>query len=195
MNRSASDAHTNEIRVWDPLVRAGHWILVAGFFIAYLTEDDLLDLHVWAGYVVLGYVVFRIIWGFVGTHYARFSDFVYRPSVVIHYIKDSLVLKASRYIGHNPAGGAMIVALLLCLAVTCVSGLAVYGAEEHAGPLADFMAGTSEFWREASEEIHEFFANLTLALVLVHIAGVLYESMVHRENLIRAMFTGYKRKS
>lgn len=194
MNPSASDSHANEIKVWDPLVRIGHWILVVGFFIAYLTEDELLDLHVWAGYVVLAYIVVRLVWGVVGSRYARFTDFVYRPSVVIQYLKDALVLKAPRYIGHNPAGGVMVVVLLLSLTATSVSGLATYGAEEQAGPLANFMSGSSDFWREAAEELHELFANLTLLLVAAHIIGVLYDSMAHGENLIRAMFTGRKRK-
>lgn len=181
------------IKVWDPLVRVFHWTLVAAFAIAYFTEDDLMQLHAWAGYTIAGLLLLRVVWGFVGTPHARFSDFVFSPRVVLSYLKDTLALRARRYLGHNPAGGAMIVALLVSLTAATLSGLALYGVAEHAGPLAPWMAGFGEAWEERFEEIHEFFANFTLALVCVHVAGVLLESLVHRENLVRAMWTGVKR--
>ncbi len=180
------------VRVWDPLVRVFHWTLVVAFTIAYLTEDDLLALHVWAGYTVLGLVVFRILWGFVGPRYARFSSFVTSPGTALAYARDVLRGAARRYLGHNPAGGLMVVVLLVLLLLISLTGLAVYGAEEHAGPLAGFMAGR-EHWEDFLEETHEVLSNLTVLLVFVHIAGVLVESMVHRENLVRAMIDGRKR--
>ena len=180
------------VRVWDPLVRVFHWTLVVAFTIAYLTEDDLLALHVWAGYTVLGLVVFRILWGFVGPRYARFSSFVTSPGTALAYARDVLRGTARRFLGHNPAGGLMIMILLVLLLLTSLTGLAVYGAEEHAGPLAGFMAGR-EHWEDFLEETHEVLSNLTVLLVFVHIAGVLVESVVHRENLVRAMIDGRKR--
>ncbi len=180
------------VRVWDPLVRVFHWTLVVAFTIAYLTEDDLLTVHVWAGYTVLGLVVFRILWGFVGPRYARFSSFVTSPGTALAYARDVLRGTARRYLGHNPAGGLMIMILLVLLLLISLTGLAVYGAEEHAGPLAGFMAGR-EHWEDFLEETHEVLSNLTVLLVFVHIAGVLVESMVHRENLVRAMIDGRKR--
>lgn len=183
----------NEIKVWDPVVRLFHWILVTAFIIAFATEDELMGLHSTAGYTVAALLVLRIVWGLVGTRHARFSDFVFRPRVVVDYVKDTLLLRAKRYLGHNPAGGAMILLMLVSLVVTSATGLAVYGAEEHAGPLAGMMAGTGHGVEDALEETHEFFANFTLVLAVIHVAGVLLESLVHRENLVRAMWTGRKR--
>lgn len=180
-----------QIKVWDLAIRLFHWLLVIGFLVAYLTEEDFLTVHVWAGYSVMGLVVFRIVWGFIGGQYARFSNFVRSPVQSAGYLLDALSGRAKRYVGHNPAGGAMIVLLLLSLVLTTVTGLAVYGAEEHAGPLADVIRSGGEFW----EETHEFFANFTVLLVVLHIAGVILESRLHKENLIKSMFTGYKSKS
>ncbi len=183
----------NQIKVWDPLVRIFHWTLVAAFTIAYLTEEDLLTVHVWAGYTVLALLLIRTGWGFIGTRHARFSDFVTRPATVIGYGAETLKMRAKRYIGHNPVGGAMIVLMLLSLTLTGLTGLGIYGAENHAGPLAGWFAGKGERWEGALEESHEFFANFTLALVFIHVAGVLVESFLHRENLVKAMVTGRKR--
>jgi cytochrome b len=110
------------------------------------------------------------------------------------YLKDLAWLQARRYLGHNPAGGAMIVLLLIALLGTVGSGLAIYAADEHAGPLAFWLAGISEVWEDRLEEGHEFFADLTVVLVLIHLLGVLVESVLHKENLVGAMFTGYKRR-
>lgn len=183
----------SQIKVWDPFVRVFHWTVVAAFTVAFLTEDDLQTLHVWAGYTVAGLVAIRVLWGFVGTRHARFSDFVARPAAVLRYGMQTLALRARRYIGHNPIGGAMVILLLLSLLATAFTGMATYGAEEHAGPLAGWFSGSSERWGEAFEEIHEFFANFTLVLVFVHVAGVVTESLIHRENLVKAMVTGRKR--
>ena len=147
-------------------------------------------MHVAAGYTVLGLIVFRIFWGFIGTRYARFSSFLVRPAVVMGYVRDLVLLRARRYLGHNPAGGAMIVLLLLALLGTTISGLAVYGADQHAGPLAFWLSGIREVWEKGLEEWHEFFANFTVFLVAVHLLGVLVESLLHKENLVGAMFTG-----
>lgn len=182
-----------QVKVWDPLVRVFHWALVVSFFTAYLTEDDFLTLHVWAGYGVLGLVVLRILWGLVGTRHARFSDFVYSPRAVLAFLRDTLLLRAKRYLGHNPAGGAMIVLMLICLVLTTLTGLMVYGAAENAGPLAGWLGYLGDEGGEAFEEVHEFLANLCLMLVAIHVAGVLVESLIHRENLVRAMWTGRKR--
>jgi cytochrome b len=180
--------------VWGPLVRLFHWLLVVAFFTAYLTEaEEAGSLHVQAGYLVLGLVVFRILWGFVGSQHARFSDFVYSPAAIARNLSEVVKFRAKRYVGHSPAGGAMVLALLLAMIGTSVSGLLVYGADLHAGPLAGWMAGVSEEQEDLLEELHEVFANLTLALIVLHVVGVIVASVSHRENLIGAMFTGYKR--
>jgi cytochrome b len=177
------------IKVWDLPLRIFHWLLVAGFFIAYLTEDELLTVHVWAGYLVAGLLVFRLIWGFVGNEYARFSSFLCSPAQSLAYVKDLVALKTRRYIGHNPAGAAMIVLLLVSLLMTVITGFAVYGADKAAGPLAAIGSSQEELW----EEGHEFFANFTLLLAVVHVIGVAVESYIHSENLARAMVKGYKK--
>jgi cytochrome b len=202
-----------EIRVWDPLVRIFHWSLVLGFTIGYLSGDEESDLHIYAGYVVLGLISFRLIWGFIGSPYARFKDFVRSPSTIIAYLKELIAGRAKHYIGHNPAAGAMILALLLGLFVVSYSGLKVYAIEEGAGPLAQQTTETSlissayanddddehegkneeegdeDFW----EEVHEVSADFVVFLVVLHIAGVLLSSKLHKENLVRAMITGKKK--
>lgn len=181
-----------EVRVWDPFVRIFHWSLVLTFTVAYLTGEELEFLHNNTGYVVLGLVLLRIVWGFIGTRYARFSDFTYSLGVVRGFLRDTLARRARRYLGHNPAGGVMIILMLLALVITCVSGIAYLGAEDGAGPLA-MLAGASKDTQEMLEEVHEFFANLMVLLVVVHIIGVIVESRLHHENLVKAMFNGRKR--
>ena len=184
----------NKVRVWDPLIRIFHWTLVVAFTVAYFTDDeDLLLPHVWAGYVVVGLLVFRFLWGFVGSVHARFSDFISAPSQVVSFLWDTFQGEGRRYLGHNPAGGWMIILLLVMLTLLSITGLVLYGADEHAGPLAGLMAGTGENVEETFEALHEFFANFTLFLVIVHLAGVAVESILHKENLVWAMVSGYKR--
>lgn len=180
-----------EVYVWDPFVRLFHWTLVIAFTVAYLlTDEDVIKIHVWSGYVVGALVVARVIWGFVGPEHARFTDFVYAPGASLRYVRDLILFKAERHLGHSPGGGAMVVTLLVFLAATVITGLVVYGGDQQAGPLAGMF--TKEFG-ESFEGVHELIANITLALVLAHISAVILASFVFRENLPRAMFTGYKR--
>ncbi|MCK5396188.1 MAG: cytochrome b/b6 domain-containing protein [Gammaproteobacteria bacterium] len=185
---------STQIKVWDPLVRFFHWALVSAFFIAYITEEDFLTIHSWAGYLILSLLCIRFVWGFIGTRYARFSDFAYSPTNIIQFLKDTLRLSAKRYLGHNPAGGAMVFLLMFSLLITTTSGVVLLGAEEHAGPVAHWFAQPESRWADILEEVHEFFANFTLFLVFVHVAGVLVESLIHKENLVSAMITGFKEK-
>ena len=184
----------NTVRVWDPLVRVFHWTLAAAFLTAWLVEDDWLGLHVLAGYTVLGLVLFRLAWGVLGTSHARFTNFVRSPSAVLTYLKDVIALRARRHLGHNPAGGAMVIALLVSLVCTAVSGLALYGHGEFSGPLTGLMQGAPVWLGNALEETHEFFASFTLLLVVLHLAGVALASLQHDENLVRSMITGRKRQ-
>jgi cytochrome b len=124
------------IQVWSPLIRIGHWTLVIAFFTAYFTEDDFMNLHAWAGYVVGVYLVVRIVCGFVGGKYARFNNFLYSPAKVISHLKNLIARKPQHYIGHNPAGGAMVIALLVSLAGTTLTGIKLYDIEENKGPFA-----------------------------------------------------------
>jgi cytochrome b len=209
------------IKVWSPFIRFGHWTLVSAFFTAYFTEDDFMNLHVWAGYIVGFYLLIRIVSGFVGGNYVRFCNFIYSPDKVIGYLKNLIGRKPQHYIGHNPAGGVMVIALLLSLAATTLTGMKLYAVEANKGPLAltaqqvnlgnliseakaedenDDNASNGpdngrkidkkaeEFW----EELHELFANLTLLLVFLHIGGVITSSIIDKENLVKAIFTGKK---
>ncbi|MCW9014512.1 MAG: cytochrome b/b6 domain-containing protein [Gammaproteobacteria bacterium] len=183
---------TTQIKVWDPLVRFFHWSLVSAFFIAYVTEENILVVHTWAGYLILALISIRIVWGVIGTRYARFSDFIYSPKTIIQFLKDTIHLRAKRYLGHNPAGGAMIIALLISLLLTTTSGIMLLGAEEQAGPMAHWFSQTSGSWNNALEDVHEFFANFTVLLVFFHVIAVLIESLIHKENLVSAMLSGFK---
>ncbi len=171
-------AAASSVRVWDPVVRLFHWALVLAFALAWITGDEIKSLHELAGYAIVGLLAMRIIWGFVGTTHARFTDFVYRPSAVIGYLRDTASLKAKRYLGHNPAGGAMVLALIATLAIICATGVT----------MAETNWGTG--W---IKDIHEVAATLALVLVGLHLTGVLVASFEHRENLVRSMFTGRKR--
>ncbi|HZP91938.1 MAG TPA: cytochrome b/b6 domain-containing protein [Burkholderiales bacterium] len=182
------------VLVWDPLVRVFHWLLVAAFFAAYLIEPEESELHFLAGYAVLALILVRIVWGFVGSAHARFSDFTYSPGAILAYLGNAIRMRAQRYLGHSPGGGAMVIVLLLMLLATTASGLMVYGADQHAGPLAQWMSAVSEEGEHLLEEVHELLANVTLGLVILHILGVLLASYSHHENLVKAMFTGYKRR-
>jgi cytochrome b len=190
MQDPRSTAPSSQVYVWDAFVRLFHWALVVGFTVAYLTEDDLLTVHVWAGYVVGGLIVARTTWGFVGPIRARFSDFVYAPMTTLRYVRDLILFRAPRHLGHSPGGGAMVIALIVLLAATVVTGLIVYGGDQQAGPLAGIV---SKETGESMEELHELIANITLAFIIAHIAAVILASFVHHENLPRAMITGYKR--
>ena len=207
-------AKAGEELVWDPFVRFAHWALVIAFAAAYLSAEEEggspSGLHIWAGYAIGVIVAARVVWGFVGPRRARFAEFVTGPVTVLRYLKALALRQAPRFIGHSPAGGAMIVLLLLFLSGTVLTGLIAYG-EMGKGPLA----ATSASWatpayaedephgaapenekdegESAVAEIHEVFANVTLGLVLLHILGVALASLVHRENLVAAMVHGRKK--
>jgi len=182
------------VRVWDPLVRLFHWSLAAAVLVAFLTGDEQLDLHLIAGYAVLALIGFRLVWGLVGPRHARWSDFVRGPRATLAYLKDAVRGRAARHLGHNPAGAAMVVALMVGLTATALSGLAVLGASELSGPLAPYLMGLSPQAAHGLEEFHEVVVNLTLALIPLHLLGVALASWQHRENLVRAMIDGTKRE-
>ncbi|MQM39452.1 hypothetical protein KBTX_03478 [wastewater metagenome] len=168
------------IRVWDPAVRVFHWGLVTAVTVAWLTGDEWGGVHEWAGYVVAGLIGFRLLWGLVGPRYARFTQFVRPPGTVLRYIADMASGRERRHLGHNPAGAAMIVVLLLTLAGTALTG---------------WMYTLDAFWGvEWVEETHAFLANSLLVLIGLHVAGVVLASVRHGENLARAMVIGRKRE-
>lgn len=198
------DAGTKRVvRVWDPLIRVFHWSIVAAFAVAWLSAEELDTVHEVAGYVVAGLVAFRLIWGLVGSRYARFSQFLKGPRAVMSYLGDMARGKERRYLGHNPAGAAMIVALLVTLSGTALTGWLMAEPDRLAllpdmpqivAPArADDDGGAESGAEDVLEEVHETLANLMLLLVALHVGGVVLASFRHHENLARAMVTGDKR--
>jgi len=167
------------IKVWDLWVRIGHWILVLCITVAWLTRHGGEALHEWVGYGALAIVGIRIVWGFVGSTHARFSDFVHRPAVVVAYAPALPRHYEQRYLGHNPLGGYMVITLLVAIALTGFSG---------------WLYTTDKFWGvEWVGETHELLADALLFLIAAHIGGVLFACYRERENLVAAMFHGRKR--
>ena len=167
------------IRVWDPFVRIFHWSLVGLFVIAFATGDEIEWLHLTAGYAIASLAALRILWGFFGSRHARFTDFVRAPREVLDYMREAARLRAPRYLGHNPAGGVMVVALLVLLVGISTTGI---------------MMTTDAFWgAQWVEDAHEALVYLALGLIALHVPGVLFSSIAHGENLVKAMFTGRKR--
>jgi cytochrome b len=166
---------SERVRVWDPFVRVFHWGLAAAVGIAFATEDEPQELHTAAGYVVMGLIGARLLWGLIGPRHALWSDFVRGPRAVVAYLGDIVRGHPARYLGHNPAGGAMAVALICGLLATTLTGLAALS-------------------NEGMENVHEALAYGTLFLVSLHLLGVALASFQHRENLVHAMIDGYKRK-
>ncbi len=172
-----SDA--NAVYVWDPLVRLSHWVVAFSALLAYYTHGGLLTVHRFAGYLVLLLVIARIAWGFVGNEHARFSNFVVSPTGTLRYLRLLMLGRETRSIGHNPAGGAMIVVLLKLLLVIGASGWLLDTA-------------TYRDYRPL-HSLHGICSDLLIGLTVVHIVGVLYGSWRHGENLVVSMITGRKR--
>jgi len=164
--------------VWDLPTRAFHWLLALSFAGAFLTAESerLRDVHMLLGYTTLGLVGFRLLWGIVGTRHARFASFPLSPAAAVNYLKSLLKLSPHHYFGHNPAGSWAIVGMLLLMVAVGATG----------------WAQAVEVGPEWLEDLHEGLSNAMLALVVVHVAAVLLSSALHRENLVRAMVTGYK---
>jgi cytochrome b len=166
------------VPVWDILLRAFHWSFAAAFVGAWLTAESerFRNVHVFLGYAMLGLIALRVLWGFVGPRHARFSSFVRGPAAIVKYLRSLLGPRPEHHLGHNPAGAVAIVALLAFGLAAIASGWAVY----------------NDLGGEWLEEAHEFLAGAMLAVVGVHLAGVAVASLLHRENLVRAMLTGRK---
>lgn len=194
------------VRVWDPFIRVFHGGLVAAFATAWLTAEEIQTVHEYAGYTVAGLVGSRLIWGLFGSRYARFSQFIKGPGAVVSYLGSMLRGSERRYLGHNPAGAAMIVALLITLSGTAFTGW-LMAEPARLAMLPDMPQIVGAAWADEDgdeygegdaaegplKEVHETLANLMLVLAALHVGGVVLASVRHRENLARAMLTGDKR--
>jgi len=188
------EQESKQIKVWDVPVRLFHWSLVLGFVLAYVSaEVGILAAHVLIGYFLIALLVFRILWGFLGTQYSRFRAFVFSPAETMGYVKAIRAGQPVHYYGHNPAGALMVFGLLSLLAAIFASGLVTLAVIDYEGPLL-FLANqvsddTSYFFRHA----HDFFVDVALLLIPLHLLGVIAGSIQHKENLARSMVTGMKK--
>jgi cytochrome b len=166
------------IMVWDVPTRVFHWALAFSFMGAYFTcaSEYMALCHITCGFTLFGLIVFRLLWGLIGTPYSRFSQFVTSPTALFRYLSELVKGRPIHFIGHNPAGAISILILLLLGLVCTVSGWLIYDDVEI----------------ERLEEIHNYAASVMLAMVFVHIAGVFTSSLIHRENLVRSMIDGKK---
>ncbi len=209
-------------KVWDIFVRTFHWTLVGSMIGLYLSGDVFESVHTILGYFVICLVLLRIIWGFIGTKHARFHDFLYRPKKIFHYLKSLINGSPIHYLGHNPAGGLMVLVMLLSLLITGFTGIKTLGSENR-GPLAnkgisivrmaiadddesdddesdeDYLTfrdghGHKKQKDEFWEDIHELMTSFVIFLAIVHVSGVIISSWIHKENLILGMITGRKAK-
>lgn len=172
---------TDKVTVWDPLVRVFHWVLAGSIAVAWFTSGHPKGLHQWAGYIAGAMIAIRLLWGFVAPGHARFARFVRDPRTVLRYLADIWRGRERRHLGHNPAGGAMIVALMSAVAAQVTIG---------------WLQNTDMFWGVAwIEELHGALAKVILVLIGLHLVGVLVASFRHQENLPVAMITGLKRKA
>lgn len=179
-----------QMKVWDLAVRSSHLafgLLVLGAFLT-SEEDDTIPLHTRLGLVLLGVVLFRVAWGFVGPRYARFKDFVRGPRDVIAALKDMVRGAPKHFVGHNPVGAVMVVALLATMLVVTLTGVVISQGPEWSGPLL-----ISKSTAHAVKEVHEAAAWLLPVLVAFHVAGVIVSSVLEKQNLIKGMITGLKR--
>lgn len=171
------------MKVWDRFVRSAHWSLAGCVLAAWFTAELKLKwtelLHEWLGYAALAVIALRFAWGWIGPRYARFRQFVAGPARTMAYAKAVLRGDEPRYLGHNPLGGWMIVALLTSAAAAALSG---------------WLSVSDRFWGvEWVQELHEALGNAVIALAVLHVAGVAYTSWRQRENLAAAMLSGVKR--
>lgn len=171
-------APQQSIRVWDPFVRIYHWLQASLIAVSWLTSDSLKTVHKASGYTIAMLLVARVIWGFVGPQHARFSDFLRGPRAVREYLMQMVEGREARFVGHNPAGGAMVIALMGIVSVAAFTG---------------WLQTTDAFWgSDLMESLHGAMANLILVLVGLHVAGVVLASVRHGENLVSAMLDGRK---
>ena len=191
MLSGSSNGGQTKARVWDLPVRISHWLLVVCITAAWLTRDArLIDLHAAAGWCALLLVAFRLAWGFIGTAHARFSDFRYGSREALGYIAASLKGSPRHYTGHNPAGSWSVYLLLAGVLIVCLTGVIAIAAMFSMGPLqVELPAPVTDAVRES----HEWIAWALLAVIAAHIAGAIASSVLHRENLVAAMFSGRKR--
>ena len=211
------EENIKSVKVWDVFVRVFHWTLVGSLIGMYLTGDSFKNTHIKLGYFLICLILARILWGIFGSKHARFSDFICSPGTAYNYLKGLIKGNPKHYLGHNPAGGLMIIVMLVSLLITAFTGLKALGSEgrgllankgisivrlayangdEHNDDDRKYRGGhrqkkqKCELW----DDIHESMTSFMIFLVMVHVGGVIISSWIHKENLILGMITGKKKK-
>ena len=178
-----------EIRVWDRLVRIGHWLLVLSFIVLYVRYKKF-PLHTYAGYMVLTLIIIRVVWGFIGSRAARFRTFLYAPREMWNYLQLAFKGHAPYYFSHNPMGAAMVFFLLSAVFINSILGLILYSSGQQLGPFGAFFPDT---WEDSLSVVHEWIGHIVAMAVVMHVLGVIWAAWLHRENYVMAMLTGYRR--
>ncbi len=177
--------------IWDLPTRIFHWALAAlicgSWYTVEVTGD--MDTHMLIGQVILALVLFRIVWGFIGTRYARFSNFAYGPGQIVAYAKSLAGRGGEGYAGHNPLGGFAVFVMLALVLAQVTTGLFATDGDFYSGPLNDLISGRAG---NQVTEFHELNFNVLLLVIVVHVAAAVYYLLFKRENLIAPMLTGFK---
>ncbi|TAJ79393.1 MAG: cytochrome B [Gallionellaceae bacterium] len=185
-----------KIKVWDVPLRLFHWTLVLSFTAAYLTAEFHIGfVHVWIGYFLCLLLAFRVVWGFAGNRYARFASFVFSPKETLTYLRAMILMQGNpkHYLGHTPAGALMIFTLLALLALIFLTGLTTLAVIDFEGPLLFLIDYVDDDTSYAVRHLHDWLVDVALMLIPLHLIGVVAGSIQHKENLVRAMFTGKKK--
>lgn len=180
------------ISVWDIPVRLFHWSLATSILMSFITAQiggNAMEWHKRIGYFVIGLIIFRVVWGFVGSYHARFKNFVYAPATVINYAKNLFKKDSAHYVGHNPMGGLSVVALIASVGLQTVTGLFSNDDILLEGPYASMV---SKAFSDQMTRLHQLNSDLILILVGLHLSAIVFYAMFKKEQLIEAMLTGKK---
>ena len=182
------------VKVWDVPTRGFHWMLVflvaVNAYTGFITPEWWMGVHIWVGYGLVALMIFRLVWGVCGSEYSRVASFIYPPRDTFEHVRGLMLLRPPHYVGHNPTGALMVFALAGVLTTLVVTGLLVLGGEEKQGPLAAVIGYSMA---SAAKQIHHWLTLLLLVMIAAHIAGVVTESVLTHDNLVRAIITGWKR--
>ncbi len=182
----------DEVLIWDPATRIFHWALVVfvcvNLFLVDPEGGTATVIHFVSGFAIVGLLIFRFFWGFIGSRYARFADFIYSPSKTVEYGRQLIKRQQPRFLGHNPLGGWMVVALLVVLTAMVGTGLFA-SSRRAAGPFAHLLTASQS---ATAALVHSVLSNVLIVLIVAHLAGVAFDWIITRENLVGAMFTGRK---
>lgn len=178
-----------KIKVWDLPIRLFHWLLVLAIVFQFVTGDlldDAMQWHFYGGYTIIGLIIFRLIWGMLGTYYARFNQFIVSPVSAFKYLTSS---RNVDYLGHNPAGAYSIIFLLSLILSQAVSGLFISDEIFTDGPYYGLLSG---FWQEIADFLHHNLMNIIFVAIALHIGAIIFYKIRHKQALTSAMFTGFK---